>query len=391
MLEAVWPPICGLSFGGRGKLAPSRTGETFVCLPMTSAPTVFVPRGPRAVTAAALRSYKSPSTRRAQLTSIGLGVAGWLGAAHLVPTTFHVKHPEHGLPAHLSETTGRPSYTGVTLGPPRANRKPVLHLLDGRGTTQGYAKVAVNGLTARRMAREEKSLRALEQRDLGMLSHPDVISAGMWHSHPYLLISPVPTWSPRGIDPQVRDSALRRLVAAFDQTEDDLASAEWWRGLRTRVEQLTATPLADRLIELSRATEERWGSHSLHLGAAHGDWTPWNMATRGQTTYAWDWERFGTGVPLGLDALHYAFQSGVRLRGLEPAASLALLQAEAGDLVRANGSPPTLGRMLVALYALDFAERFVRHQQEKAGAKKGPIEAWLLPALERVVHGDRGR
>ncbi|WP_298886951.1 hypothetical protein [uncultured Serinicoccus sp.] len=390
MLEAVWPPICGLSFGGR-KVVPSQTGETYLCLPMTSAPTVFVPRGPRAVTAAALRGYKSPSTRRAQLTSVGLGVAGWLGAARLVPTTFHVQHPEHGLPAHLSEATGRPSHTGVTLGPPRANRKPVLHLLDGRGTTQGYAKVAVNGLTARRMAREEKSLRALERRELGTLSHPNVISAGTWHSHPYLLISPVPTWSPRGIDPQVRDAALRQLVAAFDRTEDDLASASWWTALRNRVQQLDATPLADRLVELSRATEERWGSQGLQLGAAHGDWTPWNLATRGRTTFAWDWERFGTGVPLGLDALHYSFQSGVRLHGLKPAASLARLQADAADLVRDNGSPPTVGRMLVALYALDFAERFVRHQQEKAGAKKGPIEGWLLPALERVVHGDRGR
>ncbi|OLT16602.1 hypothetical protein BJF80_04365 [Serinicoccus sp. CUA-874] len=352
---------------------------------------MFVPRGPRRVTAAALRHYKSPSTRRAQLTAVALGVAGWLGAGGLVPTRLHVRRPEHGLPARLSTAAGRPLHVGLTLGPPRANRKPVLHLLDGRGVTQGYAKVAVNDLTSRRLVREEEALRSLEGRDLGSLRHPKVVQAGDWHEHRYLLIEPVPTWSPRGVDPGVRDAALRRLVGGFEQSEDVLASVPWWRALRARLGELGPTPLSDRLAALSEAAEDTWGSSSLRLGAAHGDWTPWNLATRGDTTYAWDWERFSTGVPVGLDALHYSFQSGVRLDGLTPQGSMSRLQHLATDLGEANGAHPTSGRMLVALYAIDLAERFVRHQQEKAGAKKGPIEDWLLPALEQVVQGDRGR
>ena len=53
----------------------------------------------------------------------------------------------------------------------------------------------------------------------------------------------------------------------------------------------------------------------LPLGAWHGDWTPWNMSRRRGRLQLWDWERFETGVPLGLDRCHYGVNAVVRRDG----------------------------------------------------------------------------
>ncbi len=80
--------------------------------------------------------------------------------------------------------------------------------------------------------------------------------------------------------------------------------------------------LGDALEQLRLASEDR----PLPFGAWHGDWTPWNMSRRRGRLQLWDWERFETGVPMGLDRCHYGvntithtqgFDQGSIVRGLE--------------------------------------------------------------------------
>ena len=100
-----------------------------------------------------------------------------------------------------------------------------------------------------------------------------------------------------------------------------LAADDYWRRLRKRLEDLTARPAGDARDDGTDANEEARalanaadqlvasaGHVELTFGAWHGDWTPWNMATTATTVLVWDWERFGTGVPVGYDALHFDFQ-----------------------------------------------------------------------------------
>src|SRR5205823_2021204 len=60
---------------------------------------------------------------------------------------------------------------------------------------------------------------------------------------------------------------------------------------------------------------------SLTFGAWHGDWSPWNMASTTGGLLVWDWERFGSGVPRGFDALHYWLQSEVGPQHRDPLAA----------------------------------------------------------------------
>ena len=63
------------------------------------------------------------------------------------------------------------------------------------------------------------------------------------------------------------------------------------------------------------------GAVHLQLGRWHGDWAPWNMARAGGRVQVWDWERSVTGVPVGLDMIHFQVQREVQV-GSSPEAAV---------------------------------------------------------------------
>ena len=56
-----------------------------------------------------------------------------------------------------------------------------------------------------------------------------------------------------------------------------------------------------------------------------------------------------------------------------------------------NGAAADDGPLVAALYLLERGLRFVADGQAVAGARKGPVEAWLRPGLEALVEGLRSR
>ena len=105
------------------------------------------------------------------------------------------------------------------------------------------------------------------------------------------------------------------------------------RGVRARAARpLPDSPLWDQMVAAQQslvlgrgARAARRGAgpapHSpaadrpLPLGGWHGDWTPWNMSRRRGRLQLWDWERFETGVPRGLDRCHYGVNAVTRRDG----------------------------------------------------------------------------
>jgi hypothetical protein len=75
----------------------------------------------------------------------------------------------------------------------------------------------------------------------------------------------------------------------------------------------------------------------MEFGDWHGDWVPWNMARHRGRLIVWDWENRATGVPVGFDLAHQAFQTALSTRG-RPAAECAAAMDAA---LRAYG--PALG------------------------------------------------
>ncbi len=84
-----------------------------------------------------------------------------MGAGVLLPGTVQIAQdmPDSvgrrtSLVSHLSDELGQELTAGIHLGPPRANRKPVLQLMDPSGATVAFAKVGVNRLTRERVRHE---------------------------------------------------------------------------------------------------------------------------------------------------------------------------------------------------------------------------------------------
>jgi hypothetical protein len=154
------------------------------------------------------------------------------------------------------------------------------------------------------------------------------------------------------------------------------ASGEQAARLRAGVAAVPAVP------ELAAALDALAGADPvLQTGCWHGDLNPGNLSDAGTRLQVWDWERFETGVPVGLDLLHHDLQRDVTVRGHAPATAARRLVESAPQTLAVLGVPAAAARATVLVYLLTIGTRFAADRQEEAGAPLGRIDEWLVPAL----------
>lgn len=359
-------------------------GTRYIPVPRPSSPTAYVPSRPPKVTTALLRSVGgfTMSRRWARSVLSFPGVPLLFGA---LPGGVRIHaEPEHTILAALGEAVGVPVHASIQLGKPRANRKPVLHLVDSSGTTVAWAKVGVDPLTSHRIAHEARVLRDFGGTRPGSLRTPRLLATGRWREFDYLILEPLATAGGRGVDAPALWSALRELVAAFPQQEQPLAGSAWWSALTTTLRGLRS-PGADKLRRVADLLVEADGPRPLRLGATHGDWSPWNTGVADGVAMAWDWERFDPLAPVGLDVLHYRFQRASARSAHELSEVADSILADAPSIVARNGAPAVEGRFLAMLYLVQQGVRFLADGQEEAGNNRGDIESWLIDPLLRAA------
>ena len=139
-----------------------------------------------------------------------------------------------------------------------------------------------------------------------------------------------------------------------------------------------AARAAARHSATSRVLELAAG-RSWTIGAWHGDWTSWNMAWRGDVLQVWDWERFETGVPAGLDLYHFVVNDMVQRKGLDVATIHAALVEVGGrpDDQRARAS------VLGGVYLLTVAGRYLDAAHGERGDAIRDRASTTLEALIR--------
>jgi hypothetical protein len=130
---------------------------------------------------------------------------------------------------------------------------------------------------------------------------------------------------------------------------------------------------------------DRGGQQTLTLGAWHGDWSPWNMASTGNGLLVWDWERFATGVPLGFDALHHQLQAEVIGTRSDPQAAALRCREHAPRNLAPFGLAPAQARLTAVLYLTELATRYLADRQAQAGAPLGSPRTWLIPAISQAT------
>lgn len=358
--------------------------RVFLALPDVSRARMLLPSEPRLAAVALRRARRTLGWRgeletRAAVTAVRTGVGRLLDR--------HLRAPRSGRDAEavLSSTFGTAVRVAAFLGPPRANRKPVLQVMDEQGGLLGIAKMAVNELTHRLVVHEGQWLAQHAGRDFGLVTVPRLVGQVQIGDATTVIQSPldVPI---RTITPP--DAVLRAglmSIARIDGVrEEEVGESQHAQGLRERLDTLPEALHAPA----SRALDVV-ATRTLPYGSWHGDLSPWNVAWTDEQLLVWDWERATAGVPLGMDAMHYWFMPRVKASAGPNRAGVELLDAAPALLSGWDVDGPS-ARGVALLYLLDVATRFAGDGQARTGVRAGDVGAWLVPALREWSRIHRG-
>ncbi|SDL49794.1 hypothetical protein SAMN05216298_4094 [Glycomyces sambucus] len=376
--------------GGSAGDAPARP---YIVVPGRRKPRVLIPAADRKVAAAALSRYARPAARGARLKRDAAVLALRLGLDRLLlPHRVKVGGAE-GIDDHLAAVLGHEVHLSVHIGPARANRKPVLQILDGDANTVAFAKLGVNALTRELVDAETAATKRLSEFcDLRLLRVPRLLHSGNWNGHNLMVTSALPAWeAPADLGTARRTAAMRELADACGTSRFPLGESDYAARLRTRLKALTerGEPDADTLQTAGETLLDRYGSSSMTFGAWHGDWSPWNTRETEERIYLWDLERFETGVPYGFDAVHFRLQDDIVTKATDPTTAVLGLVADAPAILAPMGVAPAEAEPTALLYLVDLAARYMGDQAERAGAALGALGRWLLPTLLRHIARQR--
>ena len=362
----------------------------YLVIPNARRPRLLVPADDRRVAAAAVRRYAEPQSRLARLKRDAVVAALRTGLSGLLLRDRLTVHPASDtIDTYFARHLGAGLRLSVHIGPARANRKPVLQLLDGAGNTLAFAKLGTSALTRELVRAEADALEAVGAAGLKQVRVPEVLHAGQWGEHEVLVQSALPVWEQRvPLTAPRLATAMREVAACCGTRRATFGDSGYWTRLRGRLNAIAEHAEGQVLLQAAERIVRSAGRLDLTMGAWHGDWAPWNMASLSDTLLVWDWERFSPGVPMGFDALHYALQKGITTApartGTYDAASrsVADMVAQAPELLLPFGVVHRQAVEVTALlYLIDLAARYVADRQAEAGARLGVLGSWLLPVL----------
>ncbi len=372
--------------------------RAMLVVPGMHRPRILVPASPSKASAAAVLRHGSAlsaterAQRRALYWALRSGLGPWLfrGGRDLGTSA------QSPFVKRLGDVLDRRVVASVGLTPPRANRKPVLHLLDHEGRTVAFVKVGINPLTCALVRREAAALARMAKADLRTVSVPEVLYAENWDGVEVLVLSPVPSWLGRMPRPDVLEAAMQEVAAAGGPDVGAAPAPNFAQLLRDRADNIATPtdPQDQKTLAVLRELADRLAhepvAQALRTGTWHGDWTSWNCRQLGDTIALWDWERSDSGVPTGFDALHYRMQDrlGNREAKLVDIATACLDEAPM-TLARWNlgdgDTASAAATMTAALYLLAIALRYVADDQRSAGGRGGDVGAWIIPALRTIL------
>lgn len=322
--------------------------SSWLVLPSARQPHLLVPAtrsGSRVV------AQRMAGSRRAKAIRWSMATLMRCGLAQLLPVT-HLMSDDERVADLARWMTGRDDLVLAFLfGPDRANRKPVVRAMAPDGKTVAYGKLGTNDLTRDLVRCEHENLVNLATAELTTIKLPRVLKYGVWAGHQILVTSALaedelprhPQALPVAATREMMDLGSlpdQRLGIFLKRMEEERAPADERRGEQIAVRRQRLTSLV--------------GDQEVGMGAVHGDWTPWNMAGVGNRVEVWDWERFQTEAPQGLDIVHFALSS----RGPHTDVPGAALVEELSGSFRRCGLDPARAEAVLCVYLLMMAQRY---------------------------------
>jgi hypothetical protein len=370
-------------------LGPTRrrgapAGQRWAVLPHRRAPRYLVPVSPRKVSGAA--RIRTPRNRLAQKADPVIGALVRSGAARLYPVraSVGVGDDQTSLVDHLRSRLGRADLqVAAALGRPRPNRKPVLQVIDGDGTTVAFGKLSVDHHTDELVRREGRFL-VEHGGERPPLHLPEALLADEWRGRQLLLVKDLGA----GIDGTgvlELDAATIRAIAQLGPTEEaPPTGGRWWATVEERISALpgSISPLLERCRDRAHDMLERFEGRAWSFGTWHGDLARWNAVRRGRSLLVWDWERVAGPVPVGFDAVHAHFQPAVVMPGTTGPQAASTALAGLQSLLSTLGYDEDRGGLVVA-YLLELRLRLAEDEaMGSLGDARGYADAVTAAALE---------
>lgn len=358
----------------------ARVTHRYVVAPDAAAPRFLLPRRRRAA-AAVLRHFRGGGSARTRRRLFALRCSMYLSRGWPLArgSWSVVRTGATTIEDHLESVLDRPLRLGVQLGPPRANRKPIVQVLDHDDRPVAFGKVGTGGLTRRLVLAEGEALELLASWQLPGLVVPELLHRGEFNGDQVLLTSVLPlARADHLVTESARSRAMVQVASAQGIAEAPAAEGAWFERLRQDVATLDHAQIRHHLqatMSVLAADPSPW-----RLGCWHGDWTAWNMASLNGEVLLWDWERFESGVPLGWDALHFALRALFEVSEPVPEVARSLLRQSA-NLLAPFGVPPSAADQVAFGYLATLAARYTSEGQREAGGRTARVEEWLLPSL----------
>ena len=333
--------------------------------------------------------------------AVRTGVLNLLPVARLQVSAAEPAGTDASVASLLAQVLGREVSTGLILGTPRVNRKPVLQVFADDGSTMAFLKVGTDDFTRELVQREAANLSDVHAAELNVVKPPRVLHAGRLGDLELLLLAPLSS-SQAGARQAAAPpplEAMAEVASARGVTSERLSDSVFWKTTEDATAAMTDPGQRARLAEVVDSVARSHGSTEVVMGAWHGDWAPWNMGLSGGYVEVWDWERFTSPVPWGFDAVHYLAQR-VRLDSAEVA------DQEQAFLRQVPDTLPTMephGRqqdstLVLLCYLMTMCLRFSARTPTGDGTSGQqtslhPRGQWALDLAERVlgagVPGDR--
>ncbi len=269
---------------------------------------------------------------------------------------------------------------GITVGPLRPNRKPVIQLMDHSGRLIAYAKVGWDPSTIDMVGHEASVLTSMPR--IPNMVTPKVLHYGTWRSMSVLVTAPVDHAGPSAPTQAMVVDALAEITRITPRSTTSLASSTWATRQRDRIARLgdagvELSELLERCIDLHGATE-------LTFGTAHGDWAPWNMRRVGHRLGVWDWERSRNDAPVGLDLVHFHFQRAFHGPDQSVANGVDSVRRNVPTQLSALGIDGDQHDLIAVLYLVELALRFAE-SANAADHDLARVHQDLLVELQHLV------
>lgn len=389
-LHSMWPtspePRLHRSRGSRRSSAARDAG--FYVLPDTSSPRMLVPAGNPVAAARSLQRFSAALSMPDTVKRLGVSATLRSRSGFVFPDRIEVVDGAGSLRDWLGDVLGEPVDFSVALGTARANRKPVLQVFDAKGRSLAFAKVGATPLAEVHVAAEVAALTTLGRAGTPAgIVIPRLIHAARWEGQLVLVMSALETswWQRPARQWELPLATMDALHAHFATDPVPLTDMPLWQALSEACDQLPGSTTRDRLSAGLADLATLAGGRDLVPGAWHGDWTPWNMARRRGLVQLWDWERFETGVPAGLDRCHYGVNAVCRRDGVSVRSALIGLRLAGVDLD--TRSDAGHDRLVAATYLAAITCRYLVGAQSELGATIRSRSQAMLDTFEHVVRG----